>query len=394
MGKLDLNKLPDYKTVAGNQLPIDRTVRNGFQLCIQNTTVEECKAYAKELEKCGFAQYSKKEICANLYYTYITQDMYVFLSWNEYLQTTRIVVQHPGMLPSMEKPILEKKDTYIPSIAQLSITDGLSHVVQLADASFIVIDGGYYHDVDLQCLYEFLVEKTPNGKKPIISAWMFTHSHDDHIQLATEFIREKADAVDVKAFIYQFPNCDEMHTREDDIQMKRDIEHLEKNIATFYPEALVYTLHTGQTYYFRGVEIEILFGAEDIYPYEAAHYNDVSAAWRIKFDNGKTFLMLGDCFSYSCKQLADTYGDYLKSDILQLTHHGLLGGNKELYQYIDPEICLWATSEDRFLGECKTHKFRYCLGEGGCDYNAWIRDSSIRVRKHYHAGKTTVLQVD
>ncbi len=394
MDTLNLKTLPDYKTLAGNQLPIDRTVRNGFQICIQNTTREECMAYAKQLELCGFEQYAVNEICENVFYTYTSDNTSVFLSWNAFLKTARIVVHVSDNLPSRDRIVLNESDTCIPSVAQIRVMDGLSYVFQLVDGSFLVVDGGYHYDADLQELYQFLLEKSVNGRKPSICAWMFTHSHDDHIALATEFIREKAGEVEIKSFIYQFPNCAEMSTRENDEVMQQDIERLEKNIADYYPDAAIYTLHTGQTYYFKGLEIEILFTAEDIYPYQAAHYNDVSAAWRMKFDNGKTFLMLGDCFSYSCKQLADTYGDYLKSDILQLTHHGLLGGDKRLYQYIDPEVCLWTTQEDRFLGERQNDKFRYCLGEGGCDYNAWIRDESVRVRKHYHAGVTTVLNMD
>lgn len=269
----------------------------------------------------------------------------------------------------------------------------MSYIIQLTDASFIVIDGGYYNDADVQYLYELLRKKTAKNQKPVISVWMFTHPHLDHIELATEFIREKSGAVDIKAFSYQFPDCDKMNTQENDLEMKRAIALLESNIACYHPNAAVYTLHTGQNYYFPGVEIEILWTGEDIYPYKANHYNDVSAVWRMKFENGKTFLVLGDSFNYSCRQLVQTYGEYLKSDILQLTHHGLLGGDKELYQLIDPEICFWAISEERFWGIRPGDKIQYCLGEGDCDYNAWIRDESIRVRKHYHQGVTTVINM-
>ena len=105
-------------------------------------------------------------------------------------------------------------------------------------------------------------------------------------------------------------------------------------------------------------------------------------------------MILGDCMKRECRQLAHTYGDYLKSDILQLTHHGLIGGDKELYQLIDPEICFWATRENRFDGTAGGQKYQWCLGEGGCDYNTWIRDPKIRVRRHYHQGNTTSISVE
>ncbi len=123
---------------------------------------------------------------------------------------------------------------------------------------------------------------------------------------------------------------------------------------------------------------------------------------RFTFDNGKTFTVLGDGTEQTSKQVASTYKEYLKSDILQLAHHGLIGGDKTLYSYIDPSICFWATSKERFEGNYDTNKdgkvtsadVQHCLGQGGCDYNAYIRNESIRVRTHYHAGETFVVSID
>lgn len=399
-----IRKLPQYETAAGSTLPIDTTVRNGYQICIKNTTVEECRAYAQLLEEKGFSLYSVKEVTAgtqnaggyNLFYTYTTQDMHVFLSWYASLKTTRIVATPSQGLPRIEKSVMTDSDSTIPCVIQpkLQLNGGMSYVVQLADASFIVIDGGLYNPADAQCLYEILVERTSEGKRPQIAMWMFTHPHSDHIELATEFILEKAGKVDIKSFAYQFPNYKEMNTVEVDQKVGESIEQLEKNICTGYPDATIYTLHTGQTYYFKGLEMDILFTGEDIYPLQATSYNDTSAVCRMTFDNGKTMLFLGDCMRKSCQQLAQTYGDYLKSNILQVTHHGLLGGDKDLYQLIDPEICFWPVSESRFIGCYPEEKVHYCLGEGGCDYNAWLRDSNIRMRQHYHNSETTCLKVN
>ncbi|MBQ7879168.1 MAG: hypothetical protein IJ317_00820, partial [Clostridia bacterium] len=105
-----------------------------------------------------------------------------------------------------------------------------------------------------------------------------------------------------------------------------------------------------------------------------------------------TFIALGDCMSDNCRDMAHTYGDYLKSDILQVTHHGLIGGDRFLYEKIDAEICLWASNEERFLGTAKM-AYQWCLGEGGCSYNAYLRDESVKKRTHYHAGKTITIEI-
>ena len=64
----------------------------------------------------------------------------------------------------------------------------------------------------------------------------------------------------------------------------------------------------------------------------------------IQFDTGKTkILILGDTGTKSSEKLLNNQKDKLKSDILQVAHHGQDGATEELYKQIDPDICLWPT---------------------------------------------------
>lgn len=390
--------IPKFETVAGNLLPVGKT-RRGCQLCVLNATVEECRAYAETLERAGFALHAANEVSAgseeprhrNLFYTFVSPEGCVFLSWNASVHTVRIQVEPPQPLPPVEKPALTDRDGILPTVTQPELKSGLSCVFRLGDGSFILIDGGTYDPEDARRLLDLLVSNTRPGTKPVIAAWMFTHPHSDHIGLATGFIRENARKVEIRAFAYQFPQEQWMDTSLESEREKKGVASLEKSIADFFPEAVVYTLHTGQIYSFKGVDIEILCTGDDIYPALPVSYNDVSAAWRMGFAGGKTVMILGDCMHRECRQLAHTYGDYLKSDILQVTHHGLIGGDKRLYQLIDPEICFWAVGEARFLGTQPGQTYQWCLGEGGCDYNAWLRDE--KARRHYHQSTTTTLSL-
>ena len=97
-------------------------------------------------------------------------------------------------------------------------------------------------------------------------------------------------------------------------------------------------------------------------------------------------MLLGDCEKELCQFMADVYGEELKSDILQLSHHGYNGACLDLYRYIDPDICFWASDEYRFYNDPR------CLGTAsGYDFNAWLRDDSIRRREHYHASADTTI---
>ena len=84
--------------------------------------------------------------------------------------------------------------------------------------------------------------------------------------------------------------------------------------------------------------------------------------------------------------MTEVYGAELKTDMLQITHHGFNGGYLELYRYADPEICFWPIDQQRFeqderlLGILETHK-----------YNAWLRDDEVKIRTHYAASDTVTL---
>ncbi len=392
--------IPEYKTIAGIILPEADFGEGGKFLCVQSTNEEECRAYAAFLEQEGFTCHSAEEISGgserphnvNLFYAFVKEDVHIFMSWSAALRTLRIRASAPSSLPRAER-VKNFTAKATPSVTQLQMEkSGICHAVQLADGSFVLNDGGLAIASDIERLYAFLKEKSLE-EKPRIALWMFSHPDCDHVHLATEFLTIYKDAIEVEAFAYQFPDMDTVSLLyQNNEAVRKDKENLENAIRTCFPKAAVYTLHTGQHFYYPGVTIEILWTADMLYPYHYVTANDFSGAWRFRFDSGKTYLFMGDCMLDACSRIALVYGDYLKSDIFQVTHHGLIGGELGLYKLVDPEVCLWSTSEARFAGSFE-EKFRWCIGGGGCDYNAWIRDDAVRKREHYHQGTTTTLLI-
>ena len=402
------HSVPVYDTNGGTELPI-YSVGKGYEVLIQNTSKNEFSAYAKKLEAHGFIKYSENAIPAgtsstdsNLSCVYTTEDVYVFINWNPSQQAARVVYTEPTELPHLTKPVLTASDTARTSIAQLGIAGlGMSYIIQLKDYSFIVIDGGTNADSNVSMLYDYMLNHTPDGQKPTVACWIFTHPDPDHIGAPAKFLTDHGKDIELEAVAYNFPDCTVQDTVQNDEVIAGSIMTLE-SIVKRCTNAKIYTLHTGQRFYFKGVEMEILFTEEDTYPLTVKCYNDTSSMMRFTFDNGTTFTVLADSTVQTSKQLAATYKEYLKSDILQLAHHGLIGGDEQLYGYIDPEYCFWATSEERYEGKYDTNKdgtvdakdTQHCLGQGGCSYNAYIRDDSVRKRIHYHAGETAVLYIE
>ena len=60
---------------------------------------------------------------------------------------------------------------------------------------------------------------------------------------------------------------------------------------------------------------------------------------------GKTLLILGDTGINSSQKLLNKQKEKLKSDIVQMAHHGQSGATEELYKVVNPKICLWTTPE-------------------------------------------------
>jgi hypothetical protein len=88
------------------------------------------------------------------------------------------------------------------------------------------------------------------------------------------------------------------------------------------------------------MEIEMLFTYEDLEPSPLEYQNTSSLVFRVTCQDN-TVLVLGDASNRSCSYLVRSYGDYLKSDIVQISHHGYTGGTIPLYNAISAEVALW-----------------------------------------------------
>ncbi len=390
----------EYKTVAGIVLKDADMGSGGVRLCVQYTNEKEIEAYCARLEQEGFTLYIEEEIpgepergAATRFFVFTREDMHIFLSWIPALRVLQIRGAQPGALPNKESAPLPQNPVS-PSVTQLALDkSGINHIVQLSDGSFVIMDGGIYTEEDAERFYRFLTDHTPQGK-PRIALWMFSHPDIDHVQLPVEFIRTYHEDVEIEGYAYRFPDLAKeelLHGSKEELQKNTD--NLRSAFDTYFPDASFYVLHTGQKFRFPGATVEILFTPDLFYPSRYVTSNDFSSAWRFCFDSGKTYLFMGDCQLDACTRMALTYGKTIKSDIFQVTHHGLIGGELGFYKLVDPDICLWSTSKPRFEGILEGQIFQWCIGEGGCDYNAWIRDDSIRKREHYPQHETVTFQV-
>lgn len=402
--------VPEFTTLSTNGVePIYHAGDGEYVVCVRGATYDECSAYQNLLAQSGFQLYAAHEISAgtgrdekNRFYTYTGKGLQIFLSWCPYsvdgsgkdkpISVCRVIVTQQKPLPPVALPKAESGgNRIIPTLAQLGVSViGMCYVVQLEDGTFVVVDGGIYNEYNVELLYQYLLEYTPEGSVPTIAMWLFTHPHADHIEAAKKFIKRYSTEVTVRAFAYNFVANDFTTTgrgnwKENDEETVLDFRALENIIEQQYPNALVYTVHTGQVYRFRGMELEILHTEEDFYPTPMWTWNELSVNFRMIFGNGKKVLFLGDNMQSNCRMMEAAYGDYLKSDMLQVAHHGHIGGLVSLYELVDPDVCFWSCPEESFHDEHRTGVKK------GCESNGYLRDTAVKERIHYHNGSTAIV---
>ncbi len=387
--------LPTY-CGTGRILDVYHSGLSSRELCIMGTCAKDCDKYLDALPGRGFDQKEERSVCKNRYLWFESKTSSLYVSYMPDIQSLRVVAstEYPQSRPS-PKPL---QSTTEPFLAQIGIKLGMCYCIRLIDGTFLMIDGGYRNEEDTDMLYRFLKDHSPNTDKPVIRAWFASHTHPDHIRLAEDFIQAYSEKTELWEVVYNFPDFLNVNLlKESPEGNQKAADQFIRTVRDHFPNACHTVCHTGQVFSYPGVRVTTIMTHEDCYPIPLVSSNHTSSAWRFDFDGGKSFMCLADIWTEMADQMAKTFSaDYLKADIMQVIHHGLLGGSLALYQAIDPDICLWPSPEDRFLGTYVDPKrvaagkptIQYCIGEGGCDFNAWLRNNEIRKRKHYHAGNT------
>ena len=240
-------------------------------------------------------------------------------------------------------------------ITQMHLEDfGLSYVIRLSDGRFIIFDGGCNFEPDRDRLYQCLKAGSPDDEKPVIAAWIMTHPHSDHYFCFFGFMEAYGDQVVIEKFLFNFPEYDDL----EHYPKLKTPELMAKGTAAFIniPKFLalvektgapVYTPRTGQRYQIGNAACEIICCMDDTL-HMSQKINAASLVVRMELE-GQTILWMTDG-SFSFGRLPERYGTYLKSDILQIPHHGFQCGTAEAevigYDLVRPQVCLLPVSDD------------------------------------------------
>ena len=210
----------------------------------------------------------------------------------------------------------------------------MAFVIVTRENNAIVIDGG--RPLDMPLLKQYI-----GGRH--IKAWILTHAHEDHISgLVDELDKNGGRDFDVEAFYYNFPPysliedhdvpdydyyCEEFNEMLPAFNkvkpLIRDRSHIVKQGDSITVDEckidFIYTWH-------KGLVSNVI--------------NDSSLVFKLTAPN-KTVLFLGDLGPDGGDFLFRESRHLLKSDIVQMAHHGHMNVGMEIYAEIMPEACLW-----------------------------------------------------
>ena len=314
----------------------------------RNVTVEDYKAYIGKLANSGYVALNENVFAGN-YYTALKGEKEINAYFTPCDSTLRVTVADDARFPDFEKKEITKTTDpcfYMFENDHTYIDCGMCLITQCSDGSFFVVDSGHYLQFnDNDRIYNFMRERTPEGQKVVVSGWLVTHAHSDHISKLFDFIRYNRHDVEIEA-IYSNLISNDYASDEWGVE--------EKGLAEKFFSLLERTtdirkvkLHSGQRFYVRDLCFDVLCTHEDVYPQLVKEYNDSSLVVMMTVNDCKVFIP-GDASGLESKILVERFGENLECDVVQVSHHGHRGLLSDCYELLKGKLALFPITQIKF----------------------------------------------
>lgn len=225
-------------------------------------------------------------------------------------------------------------NTCIYQIAQQSHTQMMSYLIVSRNRNLVVIDGGT--SADAEYLLN-LMKKVSNRESPHISAWLLTHPHSDHVNALMSLISSRRSDFSIERIYHHFPEPGFIEENEPGayhtIRDFTDLSILMKDKTKLVEKGDIFTVDN--------VSFEVLYTTDPSITSNAV--NNSSTVYRMTAD-GVSVLFLGDLgLEGGEKLLRINSEEKIKSDIVQLAHHGQSGVGFEVYKAVSATLAMWCT---------------------------------------------------
>ena len=271
------------------------------------------------------------------------------------------------------------KQVITPTVRLTQLQDNSSrqmmgYIMKTSTGKVIVIDGG-------------LNEDEPNLVKHIqelgnkVDVWFITHPHEDHASAIIKVIEETDIPIEK---IYYTMNEIEWY-KEYEPKRAEEAERFYNALQNERVKGKTEEVTLNQIINIDFIKCEIL-GVKNP---EITNNGFNNSSMVIKMNLPKSsILFLGDTGEESGEKLLNMQKDKLKSDIVQVAHHGQGGAKESLYKEINPRICLWPTPEWLWNNDSGGGK-----GSGPwttLETRQWMKNLGVKIHVIEKDGDTTI----
>ncbi len=365
-----------------------------FVISHRNIQKNDYQDYLTKLTKTGFEQIETYALGNNQYALMNSEESCVYVSYLAMTGEMRIYAEKAGnaTYPSVKEAT--KGGDQTPAVWQL-MTDfkgsghnsGNSYVLQLTDGSFIIMDGGYNTNAEADQLYKVLSENTPTGQKPVIAAWFITHLHNDHYGALLNFSKRYSSRVEVKSFVYNYT------LNKIGSSAVTAVESIDTAMKKWSNAKHYNKIHSGMTMGFADSKATIICTQEDVYPNTPYDANDTCLVVRMDIGGQRIMFLADACASQSRVMSSTIPVSELKSDIVQIAHHGYEGCLVDLYQKIDAKTAFWPMAIYGYKMDTVENVFETWMKKGNTGKYAYANSYLINqsgIQKFFVSGAGTV----
>ena len=375
--------LPRYQ--GGGKVEYYATGNNTDEVIIRDTSMAEFDAYLELLQAQKYELYSTRTLTGNKFAILSDPQYTLNVGYYDYEKSTRIIIEETknATFPAPESenkftPVTTSQITMI-GLEYLDnsnsyVGNGMSFLIRLTDGRFIVIDGGFNRQQHADLIVQQIQKQSAAYSAQtgtVIAAWIITHAHGDHQgMIANKYTTLISRKVTVQNFIVNFMSDSE---RELAISSSRFGGNWSSSEGSGYSSVLnaakglkanVIVAHPGHEYFFADLHMEVLYTIDSYGPEVANALNTTSLVIKMTFTDPKTgkqtvYMSTGDATGAGFGICAAMYGDYLKSDIVQVAHHGsTTWGNSDrtiaAYLLMAPSTLLWPRGLDSIASSLKS----------------------------------------
>lgn len=224
-----------------------------------------------------------------------------------------------------------------------SAVGGQGIIFRTKEGKLVVIDGGLPSGTEA---FLDMIDALWDGEgKPVISAWLFSHMHVDHfgiyrnICLSPEYISR----IRVENFYCDLLDDDfYIHKTYEPSQMHVEVRHL---LMTEHKElgVKVHTVKSGEHIKIDELDFAVVHTPSDVLD-KPLNPNDSSVVYKLTVDGKQTILFLADGEAVVSDRLLSDHRGELKSDVVQVGHHGVANVSGECYNAIGAKAYLYSSN--------------------------------------------------